>query len=73
MHVFLVQVDVIVGPLQGAEFQCLVLGNLGSFLGLCRVCCSVWLIFDDLRLLATVICQRTLVVLTSGYQLSSVS
>ena len=43
MHVFLVQVDVIVGPLQGAEFQCLVLGNLGSFLGLCRVCCSVWL------------------------------
>ena len=57
MHVFLVQVDVIVGPLQGAEFQCLVLGNLGSFLGLCRVCCSVWL---------------TLVVLTSDYQLTSV-
>ena len=38
MYVFLVQVDVIVGPLQGAEFQCLVLGNLGSFLRLCRVC-----------------------------------
>ena len=53
MHVFLVQVDVIVGPLQGAEFQCLVLGNLGSFLGLCRVCCSVWLIFDS-RLLSSV-------------------
>ena len=36
------QEDVIVGPLQGAEFQCLVLGNLGSFLramsGLCAVC-----------------------------------
>ena len=32
MHVFLVQVDVIVGPLQGAEFQYLILGNMGRFL-----------------------------------------
>ena len=32
MHVSLVQVDVIVGPLQGAEFQYLVLGNMGTLL-----------------------------------------
>ena len=42
MHVSLVQVDVIVGPLQGAEFQYLVLGNMGSLLrafsGLFAVC-----------------------------------
>ena len=69
MHVFLVQVDVIVGPLQGAEFQCLVLGNLGSFLGLLS---GLLQCVADLRLLTTVICQRTLVVLTSDYQLSSV-
>ena len=44
MHVFLVQVDVIVGPLQGAEFQYLMLGNMGRFLRafLFGSVCSLW-------------------------------